>query len=95
MTDTFSVRLEDPVYGRVLLDEVVSDTAANAESAAQASPGVSGPTGSFVAKQVVSQAEVLAVTGTDADGDPVYSDPNVALPAPVLPPAVPDPHGRW
>lgn len=88
MADTISVRLEDPVFGRVLLSEVVADTATQAEAAAEASPGVSGPTSTFVATQVVSQAAVLAVTGTDADGEPVYSEPNVALPPPALPPTV-------
>lgn len=74
---TFNVRLEDKVYGRVVLDRVSSDTAAHAETAAVAAPGVTADVGSYQATGVVDADAVATPVGNDVNGGPL---PNVSLP---------------
>lgn len=69
----YTVQLVDLVTRRIVLDNVVSDSAADAATLAAAAPPVSGENsgaGIYTAEQVISQAQILTVTGTDASGDP-------------------------
>jgi len=82
----YTVELKDNVYGRKLLTEVVSDSAADAATAAAADPGVSGDNsgaGNYLASTIVSVASVLVVSGEDTYGNPIVS-PTSLPPVPPL-----------
>lgn len=76
----YTVQLLDATHGRIVLDQVSSDSAADAATAAVAAPPVSGAFAA-TAGNVVDQAAVLKVTGTTVDG--------FAVPAATSLPVVP------
>lgn len=78
----YTVRLEDQVYGRVVLDEVSSDTPTHAITAAVAAPGVNAGSGSYSGTQVVDQSVTLGVSGKDTSGNPIVAPTQL----PVNPP---------
>lgn len=81
----FTVQLVDTKYGRIVLDTVVSDNAADAATLALSAPPVSGDnsdTDDYTAGGTLDQAEVLATSGTLTDGSTPYVG---ATSLPVIP----------
>lgn len=75
----FTVRLEDKVYGRVVLTEVNAASATAAAAQAAASPGISGDVSTFEGGAVVDQAALLSHSGNDVNGNPLVSPTSLPL----------------
>lgn len=74
MSKNYTVQLVDTTYGRIVLDQVSASSTSAAETLAAAAPPVSGDNsgaGDYTAGQVIDQAQVLSVSGTDTSGNPI------------------------
>lgn len=83
----YTVQLVDDTYGRIVLDNVAASSSSAAGTAAAAAPPVSGDnsgSGDYTVGQTISQAAILAVSGTDTSGDPIVAPTQL----PVVPSTV-------